>query len=144
MRYVSPLHVLTELVVNARAGGSGADLAATTLVTTPNQPDWDGAVYEVYAYVYVSTAAGAAETLTVNIVATTTPSGGSPSARTITIPFATEAGAYAATVNANAVGSYNGSIVFKADKNTNVQYSLTHSAANVGAYDIVLSIRRVK
>ena len=138
-KYLSPVTVVAEVNSIGRATGSGSDLAATTLFTTPNQGDWDLALYEVSALVRVTTAAGAAETLTVNIIATDT-----ASARTITIPFSTEAGAYAATANANAVGVYNGSIRFRADKNTNIQYSLTHSAANAGVADIVISIRRVK
>lgn len=138
-KYLSPVVVVAEVNAIGNVSGSGSDIAATTIYTTPNNGDNHLGLYEATVLTRVTTAAGGAETQAISIIATDT-----ASARTLVVPLATEAGAYAATANANAAGVYQGSVRFRADKNTNIQYTVVHSAANAGAYDLVISIRRLK
>lgn len=136
--YLSPIeHVAT---VRSEANATVA-LSATTLVTTPNNDDYAGALYQVNAFVRVNTLdGGTTPTLGLNVVYT---EGGS--ARTKRIPLQDEAGATAATFTLGAAGTASGHGVIRADKNTNIQWSRTAGGtpSNNGDFDVFLYITRI-
>lgn len=139
-QYLSPLSVEGKVKSN---GNSTVALAATTIFTTPNTDEYNGAVYAADVYLRVRTLdGGTTPTVTIGIIATDT-----ASARTSIVPLANEAGTYTAAGVATlaAVGSFSGKIVFRADKNTNVQYVLTAGGtpSNNGVFDVFIQIYRV-
>ena len=138
-KYLSPLTVEAEVASLAQATVA---LTASTLATTPNSAEYDKALYQVDVYVRVLTIdGGTTPTAAINIVFTD-----NASARTKAVPLATEAGAYAATANLGALGTYSGSSVFRADKNTNIQWSRTAGGtpSNNGSTDYIVTCRRVR
>lgn len=138
-KYLSPITVEAEVTSLATATVA---LSATTIATTPNKDDNNLELLQADVHVRVLTVdGGTTPTVGVNIIATD-----STSARTLRVPLATEAGAYAATADLATLGVYSGSRVFRADKNTNIQWSRTSGGtpSNNGSVDYTITIRRVK
>lgn len=139
-RYLSPL--VTEGEVAAE-GLSTVALAATTIFTTPNKDDYNGALYEADCYVKCNTLDGGT-TPTVALSLTVTEGG---TARTITIPLMSEAGAIATAFSLGTSDRVtHGRVYFRADKNTNVQWTRTAGGtpSNNGNFDVFIVINRVR
>lgn len=137
--YLSPLEVVGQVRLE---GLSTVTAAAATIVTTPNTAEYDGALYEAKVYVRINTLdGGTSPTLGVNIIATE-----GASARTARVSLQLEAAAPALLVSLGAANTASGSIFFRADKNTAIQWSRTEGGtpSNNGNFDVFIVVVRVR
>lgn len=142
-QYLSPLVV--EGSVRAE-GIATVALSATTIFTTPDLVDYasagGGALYRADAYLHVNTVdGGTTPTVALSILATD-----NGAAVTYVIPLMTLAGAIDTTVDlATDELSAHGSVVFRADRNTNVQWVRTAGGtpSNNGLFDVYIVITRI-
>lgn len=137
-KYLSPLVVEGEV---RSEGLSTVAASAATIFTVPNKDDYNGALFRANVYLRVNTLdGGTSPTLGINIIATE-----GASARTSRVPIALEAANGAQLVSLGAAISGCGSIVFRADKNTAVQWSRTEGGtpSNNGNFDVFIVIERI-
>lgn len=140
-KYLSPTVVEGELALEA---GTTVAQAITTIFTFPDKDDNNGALYRADVYVRVNTLdGGTTPTLTIALTAT---EGGS--ARTMIVPMANEAGTYTAAgvITLAAASSFNGGIVFRADKNTAFRWTRTAGGTpdNAGNFDVFIVVTRYR
>lgn len=137
--YISPL----EMAGQVRSEGlSTVAATAATILTTPNTADADGALYEAKVYVRINTLdGGTSPTLGINIIATE-----GASARTARVPLQLEAANGAQLISLGAANTASGSIFFRADKNTAIQWSRTEggSPSNNGNFDVFIVVIRIR
>lgn len=146
-RFLSPLEIIGHVL---KEGLSDLGAAAVTIVTTPNDDEYDGALYECSAYVRVNTLDGeavAAVPLQIKLIVTE-----GASARTLVVPLVNEAGtvavSYDISTTSGAVGLVRGMpFTFRADKNTAIQYQVDELTSDVadddGNFDLQIQIKRV-
>lgn len=137
--YLSPINVEAQVALE---GLSTVALASTTIATTPNKDDNNGALYAAFVFIRVNTLDGGT-TPTLGISLTYTEGA---SARTKVLSITNEAGAAATSISLGAANTGHSLCVFRADKATDIKWTRVAggTASNDGNFDVFITVLRIK